>query len=160
MAPPPRRKKLSKEAEYVETFILPYMYRKPSHTTEVHWIHAFRKSGTYPEPTDRSGKWLVFVSKDRIDDLWGLVRQATEDGRLGASAKVSTVKPNPNASNPDKGVICVYTYDWRDRQDVERVRAELRALGVTWKIPYKADEETFAGKYQVRGDRRISKYYE
>src|SRR3989442_13074709 len=105
MAPPHRRKKLSKEVEYVETFILPYMYRKPSHTTEVHWIHAFRKSGTYPEPTDRSGKWLVFVSKDRIDALWGLGRQATESGPLRAKAKVSPGEANTNRANSGQGVI-------------------------------------------------------
>ena len=33
------------------------------------------------------------------------------------------------------------------------------AFGVTWKIPYKADEDTFAGKYRIAGHTRIRKYY-
>jgi len=30
---------------------------------------------------------------------------------------------------------------------------------VVWKIPYKADEDTFSGKYVQTGHKRISKYY-
>lgn len=75
-------------------------------------------------------------------------------------AKVSTARPNPNAKNPNEHVICVYTYDYRDRGDVDRIRAALRDLGITWKIPYKTDAATRAGQYQVRGHTRISTYYE
>jgi len=57
-------------------------------------------------------------------------------------------------------VICVYTYDWTDKEDVKRIRQELRDLGITRKIPYKADRETLSGKYAIRGDKRISKYFE
>jgi hypothetical protein len=85
---------------------------------------------------------------------------ATEEGRLGDSAKVATARTNPNAVDQDKKVICVYTYDWQDREDVMRIRAELRALGITWKIPYKADADTCAGRYRVAGHTRIGKYYE
>jgi hypothetical protein len=36
----------------------------------------------------------------------------------------------------------------------------LRGLGVTWKIPYKTDADTIAGKYARQGGSRISKRYE
>jgi len=36
----------------------------------------------------------------------------------------------------------------------------LRNLGVTWKIPYKTDADTYAGKYATRGKVRVSKRYE
>jgi hypothetical protein len=75
-------------------------------------------------------------------------------------AKVATARPNPHATDPDKKVMCVYTYDWTDEKDVQRVREELRKLGITSKIPYKADEDTLAGKYRIFGDTKISKYYE
>lgn len=79
---------------------------------------------------------------------------------LGSSAKVAAARPNPNPTNSDTKVICVYTYDWTDKEDVQRVRQELRQLGITSKIPYKADVDTYAGRYAVQGQKRISKYYE
>lgn len=73
---------------------------------------------------------------------------------------MSTARPNPNATDSSTKVICVYTYDWTDQEDVMRIRQQLRDLGVTSKIPYKADEDTYAGRYRNRGNKRISKYYE
>ncbi|MBI5243625.1 MAG: DUF1917 domain-containing protein [Elusimicrobia bacterium] len=132
----------------------------PSQSTDAYWVFAERKTGQYPEATDRSGKWLIFVPLGKIDVVWERIKQATEEGKLGGSAKVATARPNPNAADPTKKVICVYSYDWKDREDIMRIRAELRALGIAWQIPYKADADTDAGKYRVSGHTRISKYYE
>ena len=132
----------------------------PSEVTEVYWIYAIRKTGTYPSATDQSGKWLVFVPVSQIDEVWAKIKVATEEGKLGGASKVSTGLPNPNATEPENKVICVYTYDWTDEEDVTRVREELRKLGVTRKIPYKSDEDTLKGKYRVAGDTKISKRYE
>ena len=79
---------------------------------------------------------------------------------MGSGAKVSTMKPNPLARDPNTKVICVYTYDADDALDCTRVRDELRALGVTWKIPYKTDAQTNAGRYAADGASRVSKRYE
>jgi hypothetical protein len=49
---------------------------------------------------------------------------------LGSSAKVATMKPNPNAAANDTRLICVYTYDLDDERDCLRVRQALRELGV------------------------------
>lgn len=92
--------------------------------------------------------------------MWSAVAEAVRAGRLGGEAKVSTTKPNSNAEDPTKHVICVYTYDVDDVADVRRVRAELRKLGVTWRIPYKTDRATEKGLYRVRGHTRISQYFE
>jgi hypothetical protein len=127
---------------------------------DAYWIFAERKTGSYPEANDRSGKWLVFVPLEKIAVVWERIKKATEEGKLGDSAKVATARPNLNAADPTKKVICVYSYDWKDREDVMRIRAELRVLGIVWKIPYKADADTDAGKYRVAGHTRISKYYE
>lgn len=134
--------------------------KNPSEVREVYWIHTWRKHGTYPRSTSHSGKWLIFVDINDIDQVWTTIKQATEEGKLGGSAKVSTAKPNPHATDQKTKVICVYTYDWTDETDVRRIRAELRSLGITQKIPYKADEDTLRGKYRVKGHQRISKYYE
>jgi len=132
---------------------------KPSEVTEVYWIYAIRK-GDYPKPTTRSGKWLIFIDKKDVDEVWAKIKKATEAGKFGDSSKVATAKPNSNATNPDTKVMCVYTYDWNDENDVRRVREELRKLGITNKLPYKADEDTLAGKYRIMGNKKISKYYE
>ncbi|RLI69082.1 MAG: hypothetical protein DRP02_11335 [Candidatus Gerdarchaeota archaeon] len=133
---------------------------KPSEVRDVYWLYAKRKKGNYPAYTPRGGKWLIFVHVKEIDEVWRKIKKATEDGKLGNGAKVATAKPNPNARNPDIKVICVYTYDWTDEEDVRRIREELRKLGITQKIPYKTDEDTLKGKYRIKGHTRISKYYE
>jgi hypothetical protein len=134
--------------------------RKPSEVSDVSWLCADRRCGDYPADTERCGKWLLFVPVEQIDGVWDKVRAATEEGRLGGSAKVATARPSPLASNPAVRVVCVYTYDWADEADVMRVRAELRGLGFTAKIAYKADEDTLAGNYARGGKGRVSKYYE
>lgn len=138
----------------------PHAESKPSEVTDIYWIHAERKAGEYPGATGASGKWLVFVDVEKVDEIWTQVKKATEEGKLGDSSKVATARPNSNATDQNKKVICVYTYDWTDEDDVRRVREELRQLGVTRKIPYKADQDTMEGKYRKTGHTRISKYYE
>jgi hypothetical protein len=139
---------------------LNYNNAKPSEVTEVYWLHAYRKKGSYPHHTTRGGKWLIFVPFTAVDKVWSKIKHATEEGKLGAVSKVATARPNPNAANPKSSVICVYTYNWQDKKDVRRVREELRKLAITNKIPYKSDEDTIKEKYQITGHRRISKYYE
>lgn len=132
---------------------------KPSSVTDKHWLYAYRQKGRYPKSI-RSGKWLVFVPAEHIDEVWAKIKNAVEEGKLGNTAKVATAKPNPNATNPNTKVICVYTHDWTDESDVKRVREELRRIGITNKIPYKSDEDTLSGKYHTTSATRISKYYE
>lgn len=132
----------------------------PSMEKSSYWLAARRKKGDYPKDTTRSGKWLLFVDKTEIDQMWEKVKFATEEGRLGASSKVSTAKENPHAATSKTGVICVYTYDSEDREDVFKVRAELKQIGVNHKIPYKTDSDTRTGKYQVSGHKQISKYFD
>ena len=135
------------------------MQTNPSQVTDEYWIFAERKQGTYPPHSKNGGKWLIFVPLERIDQVWSKIKSATESGRLGEMSKVATAKDNANAINSSTKVICVYTYDWTDEEDVMRIRQELRQLGITRKIPYKADEDTESGKYANQGTKRISKYY-
>lgn len=134
--------------------------RLPSKETESEWILVFRKKGKYPLDSENYGKWLIFANIDEIDIILAIIKKATEEGKLGDCSKVATAKPSKNVANPDKKVICVYTYDWTDKEDVMRIREELRKLGITNKIPYKSSEDTSMGKYAVTGSKKISKYYE
>ncbi len=137
-----------------------YTRQQPSQVTGGFWLYAERQQGAYPPATPRGGKWLIFASRGAVDALWRKIRHAVEAGQLGSSAKVSTARRNLNATDPSKHVICVYTYDSDDLEDVRRVRQALRQLGVRRPIPYKTDEATEAGQYQLHGQQRISKYYE
>ena len=153
----PKRKTSTNDANQNSAAL---QYPRPSLVTDTYWIRAERQSGTYPPHSERGGKWLIFVPVANLDGIWEKIRTATERGDLGASAKVATAKPNQNAVSQSQKVICVYTYDWTDIKDVIGIRNHLRQLGITWKIPYKSDEDTHAGKYANRGSRRTSKYYE
>jgi len=131
---------------------------RPSRYTGDHYLHA-----TGPEPAEgsprRPGKWMIFVSRSRVDALWDAIRRGVERGRLGHAAKVSTALPDPLSPDPKKHMICVYTANEDDAADVRRVRAALRGMGVTWKIPYKSDAPARAGQYEGMAG-PAAKYYE
>jgi hypothetical protein len=132
---------------------------QPSRYTGDHYLHA-----TVPKAEDvpirRPGKWLIFVSRSRVDALWETIRRAVEKGRLGHAAKVSTALPEPTARDPKKHVIAVYTADETNATDVRRVRDVLRGLGITWRIPYKSDAAALAGQNDDMAGGPATKYYE
>jgi hypothetical protein len=134
--------------------------RQPTEVFDAYWIFAERRdSKSYPASTERRGKWLLFIKTAEIDEWWSRIKAATENDLLGCSAKVATMRENPNAVSRDTKVICVYTYDVEDDADRTRIRQALRDLGVTWKIPYKTDEATYAGKYSFNS-KRVSTHFE
>jgi hypothetical protein len=132
---------------------------RPSRFTGDYYLYA---SGPQPENGSmrRPGKWMIFVSRSRIDALWETIRRAVQAGRLGHAAKVSTALPNPTSPDPRKHIICVYTPNEDDATDVRRVRDVLRQLGVTWKIPYKSDAATRVGEHDVTTGGPAAKFYE
>jgi hypothetical protein len=113
----------------------------PTQVKGGNWLYAFRQIGTYPTHTERSGKWLVFLSAATIDRYWQIIKGAVERGELGDSAKVATGEM-PRQRDGHAYVICVYTYDHTDREDVLRTRQRLRELGIRRPIDYKSDEDT------------------
>jgi hypothetical protein len=115
--------------------------RLPSETIERGWIAVFRKYGTYPDNHPlRDGKWMVWFPPSDIDRYWKRIRVAVEQGLLGNWAKVSTAG-SISEKRPDH-VICVYTYDYEDKEDVMRIREVLQKIGIRQRIPYKANEDT------------------
>lgn len=113
----------------------------PSEEHDKYWIRALFADSDTP---DYTGKWMLFVPVDQLDTAWAVIKQETEAGRLGISAKVATAKDNPNAASRDVRLICVYTRDSRDLDDVRRVLAALRALGYHQRLYYKEDNATLA----------------
>jgi hypothetical protein len=90
------------------------------------------------------GKWLCFASSKDIDAVWNIIARAVVNGQLGASAKVGSKEGNKYH------VICVYTDDYLDLKERNRIGQELkRILKSTCirKLQYKPDIYTHLGIY-------------
>ena len=61
------------------------------------------------------------------------------------------MRENPNSTNPDQSVICVYTTN----DDIDEVGMRLVKL-VKQTIRYKSDEATLAGVYSNRGFKKTT----
>ncbi|KAH8769204.1 hypothetical protein F5883DRAFT_553791 [Diaporthe sp. PMI_573] len=96
----------------------------------------------------RTGKWMLFVEPTSVNEVWARVAQATARNELGIAAKVA---PREERGSPRERVVCIYTYDFRDRDDVARVLHRLRQLELVRDraagkpIYYKADAFTYLG---------------
>jgi hypothetical protein len=127
------------------------------------WIFASRggEGGFYPTDCERSGKWLIFATQETVDSLWAQIKAFVKAGKMGNLAKVASARHarKDRKSGMRTQVICVYTYDWTDHEDVTRVRDRLRELGVTWRIGYKADADTEAGRYAHKSHARVCKFW-
>ncbi len=107
--------------------------RPPSQVSNNAWLVAYRQQQNYP--CIANGKWLVYATRDKIDNLWKIIALATDEGYLGSFSKVSTIGL-PDTTKTGIHIICIYTYDPEDREDIIRVRTALRELNITHPIPY------------------------
>lgn len=116
--------------------------RRPGKERKEPWIWT-RTPAAAKADQGYTGKWMLFPALDRIEQAWETVRQATEAGTLGISAKSATDRTS------DRGrLICVYTADHRDLDDVRRVLFRLRELGFSQPLYYKEHEATRALIYE------------
>lgn len=90
---------------------------------------------------------MLFVGSEKVDDAWFKVVDLLAEGSLGTCAKVA---PRSNVRD-DLHLICVYTEDHEDVEDVFRVLMALRRSGIECAsdrtLNYKTDEATYAGVY-------------
>lgn len=148
----------------------PWPEGRPSRVVGAYYIHVHTEHPQHfsADPASTSmqgvtrlafgGKWLLFVDRANIDEVWDKIVPAVKEGRLGPEAKVSTAESNPLTKRPSKHVVCIYTLDAEDREDVFRVREELRRLGFIAPINYKPDAATLQGRYEGSG--RVATYRE
>lgn len=89
-----------------------------------------------------SGKWMLFPSVNNVDSIWKTVVTAMDKGKLGDAAKVAT-----DDGSGDVRLICVYTRDFSDKEDVKRVLKTLVETGLVNEesrpIYYKCDAYTY-----------------
>lgn len=69
---------------------------------------------------------MLFPSLEDLHSVWRHVVDGTINNRLGSAAKVA-----PDDGRPGDRLICVYTRDFRDENDVLRVLQELVRIGVS-----------------------------
>jgi len=94
------------------------------------------------EQKELVGKWLIHDNEPDIDDTWFLIGSATIKGILGSASKVSTA-----LSRKKQYVICIYTENYLDVDDIMRVRFSLFDLGFQRVLYYKPDIYTLLGIY-------------
>ena len=101
------------------------------------------------ETTYLSGKWLVERPAETVDELWEAVVEDVVTGRFW-DAKVTTRAGREAFGEPAHAVL-VFTPNYFDRADVDRVRRRLReAHGVTEAIRYRPDVYTLDGVHEER----------
>lgn len=91
---------------------------------------------------------MLFVEPTSVNEIWGTVARATVKNELGISAKVA---PREQKGSTKDRLICIYTYDFADRDDIARVLLSLKQLDLVrtgpgrTQIYYKADAYTYLG---------------
>lgn len=156
-------------------FVMPATSNLPSETNPCqapagnHWVHSSNSDGGAERDPLLIGKWLLRVGHPYVSNCWDRVRTATEDGTLGIAAKVSTdwgMRHDPAGFGVEglggwrTHVVCVYTQDWRDRDDVFRVGRRLHTVDAVRKQPitYKADASTYGGMYAGNAPGEVALY--
>ncbi|KAF2495339.1 DUF1917-domain-containing protein [Lophium mytilinum] len=74
-----------------------------------------------------SGKWMFFPTAKDLPRMWKALAEGTIQNRLGTGAKVAT--DNGSAKSGSR-LICIYTHDFTDTEDVRRVLDELVRMGL------------------------------
>lgn len=94
---------------------------------------------------------MLFPTEENMTSTWRTICEAIIDDRLGTTAKVAIANHSRNSSDKaiSRRLICVYTRDFSDIDDVMRVLEELVTLGLAPSegngIYYKCDAYTYLG---------------
>jgi hypothetical protein len=110
----------------------------PSEDLSRGWLYETSPRFRGVTSSDLTGKWCIFVPRGDVDAAWEKIKDALKSDQLWC-AKVSTAL---RRMSRDNHVICVYTANWTDTQDLLQVRDVLRALGFVKELGYKRDVDT------------------
>ena len=125
--------------------------KNPSDVYDAMWLYAAQPDLKGFQSNESTGKWCIFRHEDEIDALWEKISMLASKGKI-LLAKCSTASNaalyNARLNREERTyIICVYTNDWSDTDDLLEVRKALRSIGVAEEIGYKRDIDTRAGKY-------------
>ena len=93
----------------------------------------------------RGGKWLLFPENHQVEVIWERVLLLLAANRLGNAIKVS----GDNKDCRESYVICIYTSDYENVEDVLRVLTTLWRNGLSSSpiLKYKTDDATKLGVF-------------
>lgn len=110
---------------------------------------------------------MLFPNEDDVARTWKLVAEGVADNRLGDMAKIAAIEPD--ADFRGGRLICVYTRNYFDKGDVQRVLRGLLDLGLVDPdngrgIYYKTDAYTHldlksSNRYGLRASKYSSKEF-
>jgi len=115
----------------------------PSDEIRCVWLYGKGRDKVKPFDPQKSGKWLIFHPTSEIDAAWAKIWKACGKKLLGSGCKVSTLR---SRKSDGKHVICCYTDDYENKEDVLRVRWALWDLGYRLPLYYKSDEMSRRGE--------------
>lgn len=75
-----------------------------------------------------TGKWMLFPEAQIVNSVWKVVADNTASGELGICAKVATGSADMTEKTKQERLICVYTKDFSDGEDVRRVVRQMEIL--------------------------------
>lgn len=117
----------------------------PSQNTYLTWLQAHSPKIKFFESNEKTGKWCINLPKEEIDEAWLKIKEACRKNKF-ILAKCSTSRTSGTAQYP-LFLICVYTNDWENTEDVQKVRQTLKDIGFTQPLKYKRDIETINNVY-------------
>ncbi|CAL1262683.1 unnamed protein product [Larinioides sclopetarius] len=143
----------------------------PSREKQEPWIyaHSSHERDDIFNDYEKVGKWLLFFNNEHKSDVTGLthldsawlsIKKLVENDII-YHAKCSTALKGISEvyDKRQNGVICCYTPDYTNKQDVKRVadaiRKEVHCLS---NLFYKTDNDTRAGKYKHNGNNSVCIY--
>lgn len=75
-----------------------------------------------------TGKWMLFPEARDVNSVWKVVADNTASGELGICAKVATGSGDIDEKAKQERLVCVYTKDFSDGEDVRRVVRQMEIL--------------------------------
>ncbi|GFU77841.1 uncharacterized protein TNCV_1138491 [Trichonephila clavipes] len=154
----------------------------PSRIKEEEWIKIYSKMSedelenetksddfSNEERENFRGKWLLFHDGKLEDEekgmtqhdiAWQFMKELVEKGEMyAASCSTGWEGDYLKRFGNETGVICCYTKDYTDKQDVKRVADAIRRVYSYPKdLYYKTDKDTLAQVYRHLGDQCVSIY--
>ena len=70
---------------------------------------------------------MIFCPSEEVNAIWAVVAKATANNELGIAAKVAL---DDGSDRRKERLMCIYTKDFSDLEDVRRVITKMRDLGL------------------------------
>ncbi len=111
---------------------------------DTYWKYAYAPGSNFSSSL-KSGKWRIRVKPCKVNETWHKVKMACLEGKF-ITAKVATAR-TVKARGDDNYLICIYTDDYEDLDNLRQVRDALREIGFIEAVKYKKDIDTMNGVF-------------